>query len=146
MLRGHPVMRGYLISGRCAEEEPDGHLIGFRNGWFDTGDLVRTCFPPCCTCGALGPLCRLVRLDNRQVHRLGTWQGHVDDGSWLYVTGRVKDVINRGGETIAPIEIEEVRLSFESHAFSPRGRRLPFCSPPLLSPPMAGRLFRLIRS
>ena len=31
----------------------------------------------------------------------------MDDDGWLHVTGRDKDVINRGGETISPIEIEE---------------------------------------
>ena len=33
--------------------------------------------------------------------------GRIDAEGWLYVTGRTKDVINRGGETIAPIAIEE---------------------------------------
>ena len=34
--------------------------------------------------------------------------GYMDEEGGLYVTGREKDVINRGGETIAPVEIEEV--------------------------------------
>ena len=31
--------------------------------------------------------------------------GHVEDG-WLYITGRQKEVINRGGELISPLEVE----------------------------------------
>jgi non-ribosomal peptide synthetase component E (peptide arylation enzyme) len=33
--------------------------------------------------------------------------GHVDGDGWLYVTGRSKEIINRGGETISPMEVEE---------------------------------------
>ncbi|MEO0343619.1 MAG: AMP-binding protein [Pseudomonadota bacterium] len=36
-----------------------------------------------------------------------------EDGSgWLFVTGRIKDAINRGGETIAPAEIEALINSY----------------------------------
>ena len=47
------------------------------------------------------------------VPRLDGWfetgdLGYLDHDGWLFVTGRSKDVINRGGETIAPVEIEEV--------------------------------------
>jgi hypothetical protein len=33
--------------------------------------------------------------------------GHVDADGWVYVTGRSKEIINRGGETISPMEVEE---------------------------------------
>jgi acyl-CoA synthetase (AMP-forming)/AMP-acid ligase II len=33
--------------------------------------------------------------------------GRMDDDGYLYVTGRTKEVINRGGEIISPVEIEE---------------------------------------
>ncbi|MGR3512707.1 MAG: AMP-binding protein [Paracoccaceae bacterium] len=33
---------------------------------------------------------------------------HADGSGWLSVTGRIKDAINRGGETLAPAEIEAV--------------------------------------
>ena len=35
-----------------------------------------------------------------------------DSSGWLHITGRIKDVINRGGETIAPAEIEAVLYSY----------------------------------
>lgn len=34
--------------------------------------------------------------------------GRFGDDGWLYITGRCKEAINRGGETIAPGEVEEV--------------------------------------
>ncbi|PYH66616.1 acetyl-CoA synthetase-like protein [Aspergillus vadensis CBS 113365] len=33
--------------------------------------------------------------------------GYVDEDGWLYITGRTKEVINRGGETISPVEVED---------------------------------------
>jgi hypothetical protein len=40
-------------------------------------------------------------------------EGRFDDEGYLYVTGRIKDSINRGGETIAPREIDEALLAHE---------------------------------
>jgi len=37
--------------------------------------------------------------------------GHLDADGFLFITGRLKDVINRGGEKIAPREIDEVLLA-----------------------------------
>jgi acyl-CoA synthetase (AMP-forming)/AMP-acid ligase II len=37
-------------------------------------------------------------------------QGYVDDRGFLYLTGRTRDLINRGGQKIAPREVEEVLL------------------------------------
>jgi len=38
-------------------------------------------------------------------------QGYLDAGGYLTLTGRIKELINRGGEKIAPREIDEVLLS-----------------------------------
>jgi thioesterase domain-containing protein/acyl carrier protein len=34
--------------------------------------------------------------------------GHLDEEGFLFVTGRIKDIINRGGEKVLPAEIDEV--------------------------------------
>ncbi|MGH7797423.1 MAG: AMP-binding protein [Candidatus Binatia bacterium] len=38
-------------------------------------------------------------------------QGFLDKDGYIYLTGRLKEIINRGGEKISPLEIEEVLLS-----------------------------------
>jgi acyl-CoA synthetase (AMP-forming)/AMP-acid ligase II/thioesterase domain-containing protein/acyl carrier protein len=37
-------------------------------------------------------------------------QGYLDSDGYLFLTGRLKEIINRGGETISPREIDEVML------------------------------------
>lgn len=37
-------------------------------------------------------------------------QGYVDDDGFLFLTGRIRDLINRGGEKIAPLEVDEVLM------------------------------------
>ena len=36
--------------------------------------------------------------------------GHLDEDGFLFITGRAKEVINRGGEKISPREVDEVLL------------------------------------
>ena len=40
-------------------------------------------------------------------------EGRFDDEGYLYITGRLKDIVNRGGETISPREIDEALLEHE---------------------------------
>ena len=44
-------------------------------------------------------------------------EGMLDDDGYLFLTGRLKEQINRGGEKISPLEIDDVA------AAPPRGRR-----------------------
>ncbi len=37
--------------------------------------------------------------------------GHMDEDGYVFVTGRIKELIIKGGENIAPREIDEVLLS-----------------------------------
>ena len=37
--------------------------------------------------------------------------GRIDDGGWLYLTGRLKDVIIRGGENVASVHVEQAVLT-----------------------------------
>ena len=54
--------------------------------------------------------------------------GRLDGDGYLHLTGRIKEIINRGGETIAPREIDEVLLTHPSVqqavAFAVPDRRL----------------------
>jgi acyl-CoA synthetase (AMP-forming)/AMP-acid ligase II len=41
-------------------------------------------------------------------------EGYLDDDGYLFLTGRIKEQINRGGEKISPLEVEEALLGHPS--------------------------------
>ena len=41
-------------------------------------------------------------------------QGFIDEDGFLFITGRLKDIINRGGEKIAPLEVDQALLDHPS--------------------------------
>jgi acetyltransferase-like isoleucine patch superfamily enzyme len=43
--------------------------------------------------------------------------GYLSTDGWLQVTGRTKEVIKRGGETLAPMEVEEIVMRHLRHEF-----------------------------
>ena len=43
-------------------------------------------------------------------------EGYLDDDGYLFLTGRLKEQINRGGEKISPLEVDEVLLRHEAVA------------------------------
>ncbi len=63
-------------------------------------------------------------LENPEANRVafaGAWfrtgdVGQLDQDGFLHLTGRAKEMINRGGEKIAPVEIENVLLTHEAVA------------------------------
>ncbi len=38
--------------------------------------------------------------------------GHFDDNGYLFITGRIKEMINRGGQNITPVEIDDALLAY----------------------------------
>lgn len=68
-----------------------------------------------------GPLVLREYLDDSELNArsfVGDWfrtgdLGHVDEDGYVYITGRIKEIINRGGEKISPVEIDSVLESLE---------------------------------
>ena len=48
--------------------------------------------------------------------------GHIDQDGYLFITGRIKEMVNRGGEKVAPVEVDEVLMQhpavFEAATFA----------------------------
>ena len=59
---------------------------------------------------------------NREAFREGWFrtgdQGYLDDDGYLFLTGRLKEIINRGGEKISPREIDEVLMDHPAVALA----------------------------
>lgn len=58
-------------------------------GYFDQAEITAACFTP------------------EGFFRTGD-EVRVDEDGWVWVTGRLKDLIKRGGESVSPAEIEEI--------------------------------------
>ena len=43
-------------------------------------------------------------------------RGHIDEDGYVFLTGRIKEIINRGGEKVAPREVEEALLAHSTVA------------------------------
>ena len=82
------MMSGYIDN---PEANADSY---FEGGWFRTGDV--------------GFLTRLPEI--KEVGAIGPWTHSpaVAAGPWLTLTGRKKELINRGGEKVSPAEVEAV--------------------------------------
>ena len=58
---------------------------------------------------------------NKESFTLDGWfrtgdQGKMDEEGYLFITGRIKELINRGGEKIAPVQVDGVMLSHKDVA------------------------------
>ncbi len=55
-------------------------------------------------------------------------QGHIDDDGYLFLSGRLKEIINRGGEQVSPLEVDEALMEHpavaQAVAFSVRHETL----------------------
>ena len=52
-------------------------------------------------------------IDNEKIWFRTGDQGKFDKNNFLYITGRLKEIINRGGEKISPREIDDVLLEHQ---------------------------------
>ncbi len=87
------MMPGYI-------ENPEANAESFSmDGWFRTGDV--------------GYLTRSPQAE--QVSAVGSWTHSptLAAGPWLTLTGRKKELVNRGGEKVSPAEVEAVITTIE---------------------------------
>ena len=92
-LRGPSVMSGYIDN---PEANADSY---FEGGWFRTGDV--------------GFLTRFTETKKVSASNSWTHSPTLAAGPWLTLTGRTKELINRGGEKVSPAEVEAVVMGVE---------------------------------
>jgi acyl-CoA synthetase (AMP-forming)/AMP-acid ligase II len=93
-LRGPSITHGYVDNSKANQES------FFGDGWFRTGDLGYLSVEAAKVSG---------------VHR-NYWNhsSSLSAGPWLILTGRKKEMINRGGEKVSPAEVEDAALVVEA--------------------------------
>lgn len=87
-IRGFPAFSGYEVSSD--RSVPLDKSCFSASGWFDTGDM-----------GHIDHDGYVLFLDHSHLFP------SITAISYLYITGRSKEIINKGGEVISPFEIEE---------------------------------------
>jgi len=98
-LRGPSIIHGYIDNAEANLES------FFGDGWFKTGDLGYLFSAP-----ALAPKVSL------HANTQSSWNHSPSlfAGPWLMLTGRKKEMINRGGEKVSPAEVEDAALLIEA--------------------------------
>lgn len=98
-LKGPSITPGYMDNVEANDES------FLADGWFKTGDLGYLSYD-----GADGAQVSASRNIN------STWNhsSSLSAGPWLMLTGRKKEMINRGGEKVSPAEVEDAALMVEA--------------------------------